>query len=233
MLPEEVKAMGSSVADFSLRQVKESYSSLLDLFVRDSDRPALIDPHTSRTLTHRALSRFIENFSLPISSHWTERPRVVVALPNGSLLGLTCLAVTTYYTAVPVNSTSGAQQFRTDVQQSEAKVILALRSDVVRLGLDAVWVKDAGIEVLLVDQRHDLTFSVSFLDQSLVPTSTSVEPNGPDDIGFILYTSGTSGTKKMVPVTIHSIVSGVAFVGESWGLTEKDSCLNQMPLNHV
>jgi hypothetical protein len=29
------------------------------------------------------------------------------------------------------------------------------------------------------------------------------------------------------------VVAGVAFVGDSWGLTENDSCLNQMPLNHV
>lgn len=233
MLPEETKASGSSIADLSLGQVKTSYRSLLDLFVRDSDRPALIDPHKSRILTHRALSRFIDNFSLPIAIPSTERSRVVVALPNGSLLGLTCLAVATYYTAVPVNSTGGAKQFRTDVQQSDAKTVLVLRSDVVRLGLDASWVKDAGITILLVDQKDDLTFDVSFLDESPMPASTYAEPNSPNDIGFILYTSGTSGTKKLVPVTVHSIVSGVAFVGESWGLTEGDSCLNQMPLNHV
>lgn len=233
MLPEETKVSGSSIADLSLGQVKASYRSLLDLFVRDSDRPALIDPHKSRILTHRALSRFIDNFSLPIASSSTERSRVAVALPNGSLLGLTCLAVATYYTAIPVNSTSEAEQFRTDVQQSDAKTILILRSDVVRLGLDAPWVKDAVITVLLVDQKDDLTFHVSFLDESPMPASTYVEPNTPDDIGFILYTSGTSGKKKLVPVTVHSIVSGVAFVGESWGLTEGDSCLNQMPLNHV
>ena len=42
-----------------------------------------------------------------------------------------------------------------------------------------------------------------------------------------------SGTKKRVPITVHSIVSGVAFVIDSWGLTSSDRCLNMMPLNHV
>jgi len=42
-----------------------------------------------------------------------------------------------------------------------------------------------------------------------------------------------SGTKKRVPITVHSIVSGVAFVIDSWGLTSSDICLNMMPLNHV
>jgi long-subunit acyl-CoA synthetase (AMP-forming) len=58
-------------------------------------------------------------------------------------------------------------------------------------------------------------------------------PNEADDIGLILFTSGTSGAKKVVPLTIHSIITGVVFVMDSWGLGEADMCLNMMPLYHV
>ena len=58
-------------------------------------------------------------------------------------------------------------------------------------------------------------------------------PNLADDTGIMLFTSGTSGTKKLVPLSIHSMVAGVAMVVESWGLDTTMRCLNQMPLNHV
>ena len=49
----------------------------------------------------------------------------------------------------------------------------------------------------------------------------------------MLFTSGTNGMEKMVPLSIHTLLSGVAFVIESWHLTNEDVCLNMMPLNHV
>lgn len=58
-------------------------------------------------------------------------------------------------------------------------------------------------------------------------------PNKADDIGLILFTSGTSGTKKVVSLTVHSIIAGIVFVIDSWGLTTSDVCLNMMPLYHV
>ena len=58
-------------------------------------------------------------------------------------------------------------------------------------------------------------------------------PNHADDIGGLLSTSGTSGTKKLVPLSVHSMVCGVAMVAESWGLSPTMRCLNQMPLNHA
>ena len=66
------------------------------------------------------------------------------------------------------------------------------------------------------------------------PAVVRMKPaNRAEDIGLVLFTSGTSGSKKVVPLKMHSIVAGIVFVMESWGLTAKDVCLNMMPLYHV
>ncbi|MCJ1246778.1 hypothetical protein MMC30_003987 [Trapelia coarctata] len=217
----------------TLAQVKSSYRSLIDLLPPESERPVIREPQSQRCLTQRTLSRFIRNFSLPITHDGSLQPVVVIALPNGPLLGVACIAVAAKYTAAPINASSGAEQFRNDVLQTQSKSILVLRADVRKLGLEDPWVAESGVQVLIVEARPDMTFSATPLLISTTLKEANPRLNGPEDLSFILFTSGTSGTKKVVPLSLHNVVSGVAFVIESWGLTENDICLNMMPLNHV
>lgn len=236
-LPENVKSGNdprfSTLVDQSLQQVKTSYQDLLELLHPDCDKPAISDSHHQNHLSHRALSRFIKDFHLPVPRYNNTNPTVVVAIPNGPLLALACLAVATYYTAAPVNSTSGAEQFRNDVLQTHSKTILVCRSDLERLELYDSWITEACIEIFVVDKELDMTFGLSSLNNPSQLVDHRRIPNRPDDIAFILFTSGTSGTKKKVPLSLHNLVSGVGFVIDSWHLTKDDVCLNMMPLNHV
>lgn len=237
-LPEDAKAGRSTPHDAllqkSLLQIKLSYSSLLDLFPASSDTPALFDPETQRSLTHRRLYDFLKQFRLPVNHQpGTRKPVIAVALPNGLLLGIAVLAVATYYTAAPVNAAVGVEQFKADILQSGASVVVVVRSDVQKLQLKADWLAEAGVQVLIADLAGDMTMTISDINDMPTQATQNHSPNKADDIGILLFTSGTSGTKKLVPITIHSIVSGVAFVIDSWGLTANDCCLNMMPLNHV
>lgn len=236
-LPEAAKSGGDPkvirLVAAALAQVKSSYGSLTDLLPLESERPTIQEPQSRRCLTQRTLSRFIRNFSLPITHEDNPQPVVVIALPNGPLLGVACIAVAAKYTAAPINASSGAEQFRKDVLQTQSKTILVLRADVRKLGLEDPWVADSGVQVLIVEAKPDMTFTVAPLLMSTTLQEGNRRPNGPDDLSFILFTSGTSGTKKVVPLSLHNVVSGVAFMIESWGLIETDICLNMMPLNHV
>lgn len=236
-LPEEAKSRRDSKAACLVAttsaQVKGSYQSLTDLLPLESGRPAIREPLIKSYLTQRTLSQFVRNFSLPITHERNRKPIVIVVLPNGPLLGIACIAVAAKYTAALINASSGAEQFRNDVLQTQSQTILASRADVRKLGLEDPWVADSGIQVFLAEKDPDMSFSVTPLVMSPTAIATPPAPNGPDDPTFILFTSGTSGTKKMVPLSLHNVVAGVAFVIESWGLTGKDVCLNMMPLNHV
>lgn len=234
-LPEEVKNGAHEDHQWLLAAVdelvKESYNCFSD-FLCNENRPALRSTDAQHPITHQGLRSYVSSFRLPCKiTH--PQPRVAIALPNGPLLAATCIAVTTYYMAAPINPASGPEQFRADVQQLGARLILTTPDDYEKLQLHN-WVSVDDIEVIFAhwDMGDVITLRTPN-GQPLQCSDTEREPNRADDIGLILFTSGTSGKKKVVPLTVHSILAGVAFVIESWGLTSSDTCLNMMPLYHV
>jgi acyl-CoA synthetase (AMP-forming)/AMP-acid ligase II len=236
LMPEDAKSCkdkrAAQIIHDTSEMVKKSYGSLASYISYDS-RPALRSSTPGSHISHKGLRRFVDSFRLPCGD-LARKPIVAIALPNGPLLAAACIAVTTYYTSAPINPAAGAEQFRADVQQAGAKFILTTRDDYERLGLHDHWVASAGIQVLLV--KWDKSEKIEIQDLSGIAVSQpSQNPsyNEPDDFGLILFTSGTSGTKKVVPMTMHSIIAGISFVVESWGLTASDVCLNMMPLYHV
>jgi long-subunit acyl-CoA synthetase (AMP-forming) len=144
------------------------------------------------------------------------------------------MAVTTYYTAAPINPMVGPEQFRADVQQSGAKVILTNMNNYEKLRLSDEWVRNGNIQICIVkwNGQGDIHLA-NIAGQVLESTSPRPSPNKAEDVALILFTSGTSGTKKVVPITLHSIIAGVVSVMDSWGLSAADTCLNMMPLYHV
>ncbi|PTB71025.1 hypothetical protein BBK36DRAFT_1176362 [Trichoderma citrinoviride] len=236
LMPEDAKSrrdesLAHLVRD-TLELVKKSYQSFASFLVSDS-QPALRSSTPGDFITHNGLRRFVDTFHLPTSS-MARKPIVAIALPNGPLLAATCIAVTTYYTSAPINPTAGAEQFRADIQQAGAQFILTTSEDCERLGLRDPWVAAAGIEVFVMRWDNSDGIDIRDLGGSVLPVQRQKPKyNGPDDFGLILFTSGTSGTKKVVPLTIHSIIAGISFVVDSWGLSASDVCLNMMPLYHV
>lgn len=218
--------------EHNFQKLKDTYSGVTSL-LPVSDTPAIYDASSTTPLSHKTLASFVKRFSLPTQSATSKRPVVALALPNGPLLGLALLATATYYTAAPVTVASGPEQFQNDILQSRASVVLVTRQDVQRLGLQDPWVAQAGISVIIVQATADLTFEMTHLDGSAIAVKSKPEANEHDDIALILFTSGTSGKKKVVPYTIKTIISGVGFVIDSWGLTKNDRCINMMPLFHV
>ena len=243
-LPEEAKSgqappLATQLLDQVLQQCKNSYSSLVNLLHGLSTSAAIIDPETGNSIPHDRLARSIRRFSLPLPCYLEQKkPVVAISLPNGPLLALTVLATTAYYTSAPLahGSGVGAEQFKADIFQSKSNVILASAADVSRLGLHEEWLDHADIKVFLVELGPGMELVVQNLDGTPILTSTNSNaaiPNRADDTGVLLFTSGTAGATKLVPLSVHSMVCGVAMVIESWGLTPSMRCLNQMPLNHV
>ncbi|RKF60885.1 hypothetical protein OnM2_046021 [Erysiphe neolycopersici] len=214
--------------------VNEYIRSPASLFTT-SNSPALIDPLSKRSLSHHELCRFIQNFEIPISPgrQPSGKPTVAIALPNGFTLGLACLAVSCQYIAAPVDISGGATQLQRDVELIRPQVILSRSEDVKRLRLDQEWMKINKITLLVLDQDSKMTFSVRRLED---PTTENLEDCYSSygiDIAFILLTSGSTGTKKVVPVSTLSLLTGTSCIITSWGLKSQDVCLNMMPLNHI
>jgi hypothetical protein len=236
LLPVETKP-GDSDWSWLLKAttdlVKQSYTSVGD-FIGFGQGPAFYSTAPDNFITYDGLRKLVLGFQLPITSSTRRKPIVAIALPNGPAMAAACMAVMTYYTAAPINPAAGPDQFRADVMQAGAKLILTSREDYERLQLTDRWVAENNIQTIIFEWTRGDQIALRTIDgQLLQPPDKTPVPNEADNIGLILFTSGTSGTKKVVPLTIHSIVAGIVFVMDSWGLTSVDICLNMMPLYHV
>ncbi|KAJ3545853.1 hypothetical protein NM208_g2308 [Fusarium decemcellulare] len=236
-LPEQTRAQESLDESAELvssveKLIKENCPPINSLLWKQS-LPALRSSDPDVYITHHQLSQFVDNFALPSPN--TKKPVVCIALPNGPLLAATCVAVMTKYVAAPINPAAGPEQFKSDVIQSGADFILTTPREYERLQLAGDWVQEKGIQTFFIEWTGGDEFKLN--DCSGQPLSfpdvSQVQPNLGDDICLVLFTSGTSGAKKVVPISTYSLISGVAFVVDSWGLCETDICLNMMPLYHV
>ncbi|KAI9687686.1 MAG: putative NRPS-like protein biosynthetic cluster [Bogoriella megaspora] len=211
----------------------DPFNAIYDLLWPDRTEPSIHDPSTGRSCSHASLAKTVAEFRLPIPQSVTSKPVVAILLPNGPLLALTVFAVANRYKAAPINAASGADQVKTDVLEAGSNIILVNANDRKRLGLEEAWVAEEGIEVLSIELGHDMTLELTQSDVISSSPEGAHHQNVGTDISIILFTSGTSGKKKLVPLTTKTILAGVKFVIDSWGLTPTDVCANLMPLNHV
>ncbi|KAL4805105.1 hypothetical protein BDV18DRAFT_152964 [Aspergillus unguis] len=203
-----------------MKQITPSFPALLP---NDPVRPALIDPTTNTQISYARLRQFIQEFDLGLPCPAQGRPRVAVMLPNGPILASAVLAVGNRYTMIPMARTVAPEQLRADVEAVEADAILMLEADVEKVQVN--------VPVFVANPQPDLTFTVSCSHPST--TKQSIGDNGPDDASVLLFTSGTSGKKKLVPITAYNLFAGAVFTMDSVALTESSRCLNMMPLHHV
>ncbi|KAK6088072.1 peroxisomal-coenzyme a synthetase [Seiridium cupressi] len=205
--------------------------SIVD-FLPDLQTPAIYASSVGEFITHAQLRRYVEGFRLP-STQQAKKEIVAVALPNGPLLAATIIAVSTYYTAAPVTPGVGAEQFKADVLQAGATIVLTTTDDYQKLALGDGWVSDAGIQVCLARMESDMSITVTGPSGTSLTELAAPQPSSATDSCIQLFTSGTSGNKKLVPISVGAAISGAQMVITSWGLTPQETCLNMMPLHHV
>ncbi|CAI7605556.1 unnamed protein product [Penicillium pancosmium] len=224
-LPELAKVENNEAIRRLRVQIKEATPSIAELIGTDN-RAGVIDANTGQNLTHLAIRQFVQGFHIPVGSSSNGKPRVAVILPNGLLMAVAVFAFANRYTIVPMASNTVPEQLHMDIEQVQADAVVALENDIEKLKLD-----NGARPVFGLEQLEDLTFRV--VSEKHTSSTSRLAPNVGDDIAIILFTSGTSGKKKLVPITTFNLIAGTIATMESVELSEKDTCLNMMPLNHV
>ncbi|KAI3340792.1 acetyl-CoA synthetase-like protein [Ustulina deusta] len=197
--------------------------------LQSSSKPALRYSSPKPAITYRELHDFVRSFGIStVNNGFLRKPVIAIILPNGPLLAATIVAVSNAYIAAPINPGAGPEQVKADIELSRASAIISCASETTTLQLN-----QNGLDIFFVDEVDEpgIRFDVKYPKPD--PVSQPPAPNQPEDIAMILFTSGTSGNRKVVPITVGTILSGVRLVIDSWGLTDKDICLNMMPLYHI
>ncbi|MEO0760881.1 MAG: malonyl-CoA synthase [Pseudomonadota bacterium] len=91
---------------------------------------------------------------------------------------------------------------------------------VARLETMGVWAADGG--------DHGSIFA--HVPETAAPVMV---PRGPDDLGAILYTSGTTGRSKGAMLSHDNLASNALVLVEAWGFTEADRLIHALPIYHT
>ncbi|KAI1114620.1 acetyl-CoA synthetase-like protein [Nemania sp. NC0429] len=194
-----------------------------------SAEPALRYSNTKTPISYRNLHSFVRRFTISTVNKKSDlKPIVAIILPNGPLLAATIVAVSNTYIAAPINPAAGQDQVRADIELSGACAIITCPSEAHTLQLGR-----NGIDIFYVVEDRDVGIRLQGEENMLTQVLHRPTHNEPGDIAMVLFTSGTSGNRKVVPITVGTILHGVQTVIDSWGLTDQDVCLNMMPLYHV
>ncbi|KAJ3230322.1 GTPase-activating protein [Chytriomyces hyalinus] len=215
-------------------QVLALQTPLLSL-LNDSERVAFIPADDRRPLTHSGLRQFAFNFdcaSLDIS----KTDRVGILLPEGPEMAVAIVTLASLCCVVPINDQLTDKEVLDEIQLAPVTSILvsADRESDHLIGQLA----NIGIQVYFLTPSESICGLFSLRTNSVPPQRTSsierqYDPLGPNDTALLLKTSGTSGTKKVVPYSLATLVIGALCVADSWGLQQDDIGVNMMPLFHI
>lgn len=96
--------------------------------------------------------------------------------------------------------------------------------------------RDSGSVLLLaadIDTWPDCGVPIVPIDASARHNSASYSEPPPDATALILYTSGTTGAPKGVPITVRSIAADLDALADAWQWTAEDTLVHGLPLFHV
>ncbi|GAC1541014.1 MAG: hypothetical protein NVS3B12_28350 [Acidimicrobiales bacterium] len=208
------------------------FATLLDL-VPSGDRQAVAGGAARglRPLTYSHLRDFLAE-----GSPWNQLDvgpgeRCAIAVPDGPELAVALLGLSMRCVVVPMNPWNPYGEINADLIESGARAII------VPVGADFDHIRraarDCGATVLdLVRDEFDaglFDLFASSRDRRAAPPRF----NGADDVALELFTSGTSGRKKRVPIRLRDVCVGAACIAAALELAPSDRGYNMMPLFHV
>jgi len=156
--------------------------------------------------------------------------RVAVVLPNGPEMAVAFASVASFATCAPLNPSYRFEEFDFYLSDLKASALI------VQTG--------TGAPAIAAAQKHsipvvELTPAVDGPAGMFSLTITAGAPNQSPDFlraeenGLVLHTSGTTARPKMVALTHGQLMASAANIAAGLQLTDKDRCLNVMPLFHI
>jgi len=153
--------------------------------------------------------------------------RVAIVLPNGVSAAIGFLGVSSCATAAPLNPGLKRAECKSILRDLEPALLLTMsqvggpaRHAAAELGLKVVELPD----IVERADPQDLEMCKNLAEDDLC---------GPEDIGLVLHTSGTTSKPKRVPLTQAQLAASAGNIASVLGLSGDDRCLNVMPLFHI
>jgi acyl-CoA synthetase (AMP-forming)/AMP-acid ligase II len=155
--------------------------------------------------------------------------RVAIVLPNGPEMAAAFIAVAAGATTAPLNPAYRGEEFRFYLEDLNAKALLVMAGSE-SPAIEVARSLDVPVyELVVVEDGPAGAFTIPAASDA----AGDVDYAGPDDVGLILHTSGTTSRPKIVPLSQANICASASHIGDILNLTAADRCVNIMPLFHI
>lgn len=209
----------------------ESIPDLLAIHARSCPRAPAIAAPGRRALSFRQLLGAVERIAEGLNALGFGRgARIALGLPAGTDLAVATLGVSAGAVAVPLDPRL------TSAELGASFGALDVEAVIVREGLDSparLAARAGGLPVVELSPRLNDPAGLFSLHGRARRTPAATGHSTPDDVAFVLQTSGTTGAPKAVLLRHRQLCAAARNVVNTLVLTSEDRCLNVMPLFHV
>ena len=184
-------------------------------------------------LTYSGLQDQIEYVVRSLNSVGIGRnDRIALILPNGPDMAVGFLAIAAGATSVPLSPDYRENELNLYLADLDIRAMIIESCKASPARAVAAALEIPVIELLPLPEARAGTFSldVDKVSSARMPTCGYAEA---DDIALILHTSGTTSRPRIVPLSHKNICASAQHVATVLQLTERDRCLNVMPLFHA
>ena len=227
--------------------MEQSFIALIERAIKDYwDLDALTD-YKGATLQYKDVARKIEKLHILFEESGVKKgDRIAICGRNSAQWGAAFLAILTYgAVAVPVLHEFKAENIHYIVNHSDARLLLV--GDMVRPELDEkempalegiIMLNDYS---LLVSRTEKLTYAREHLNEMFgkkYPKNFRIEhvhyePDQPEQLALINYTSGTTSLSKGVMIPYRALWSNTQFAYEVLPLRKGDRLVSMLPMAHM
>ena len=209
--------------------------SLPDFIFQDlgrfTDKPALVDGPSGRTLTYGQLYQGIQSFACGLSQKgFTKGDVFAIYCPN-----LPEYAIAFYGVAMlggintTINPLYTADELKRQLNDANAKYLLTVPAFLEKAREAA---SQSGIEEIFVlgESGHETSFASLLQAEGKLP---EVMINPLEDLVVLPYSSGTTGMPKGVMLTHHNLVANVTQISDLTGMSDRDNMIAILPFFHI
>lgn len=189
-----------------------------------------IEDVRGRKMTYGQLQEHTSRFVGGLNSIGFRRnDRIAIVMPDGPEIAATLVSVASGFTAIPLNPAYTAPEFEQYLSKIKAKALLVERGS---RSYSREVAKSLGLELFELAPRdggEGGPFALTALE-----SRGKEEPDfaKPEDIAFVMLTSGTTALPKRIPLTHTNLCWGMYYMEKPSGVVTADRGLILFPFFH-